>query len=74
MSITDYVVFNPGINGKRGTADFDEDGYKFMFCVEPAIAVGCYTVKPLETFTGTQTITYKKDDSILLNQDICYIE
>ena len=69
-SITDYVVFNPGINGKRGTADFDEDGYKYMFCVEPAIAVGNYTVNPLETWTGSQTISYKKYDSYIKNDKL----
>ena len=34
------VVFNPWVDGKRGSKgpDFDDDGYKFMFCVEPAVA------------------------------------
>jgi len=34
------VVFNPWKEGKRGPAhpDFDDDGYKYMICVEPAVA------------------------------------
>lgn len=36
----DFVVFNPGLDGKRGAKgpDFDDDGYKAMVCVEPAVA------------------------------------
>jgi len=34
------VIFNPWKEGKRGPAhpDFDDDGYKYMICVEPAVA------------------------------------
>jgi D-hexose-6-phosphate mutarotase len=62
VNITDYVVFNPGINGKRGAAapDFDDDGYNYMFCVEPAIAVGAFKLEPLQTFSGRQTITSRR--------------
>ena len=63
-NITDYVVFNPGINGKRGAAaqDFDDDGYKYMFCVEPAIAVGTFKLNPSTSWSGSQKITYKRCD------------
>ena len=58
VNITDYVVFNPGINGKRGAAapDFDDDGYNYMFCVEPAIAVGTCKLEPLQSWSGKQII------------------
>lgn len=36
----DVVIFNPWLEGKKGDKgpDFDDDGYKYMICVEPTIA------------------------------------
>lgn len=63
VNISDFVVFNPGINGKRGAAanDFDDEGYQVMLCVEPAIAVGTYKLDPLSSWSGSQKIEYKRN-------------
>ena len=48
---TNTVVFNPWKEGKLGPAhpDFDDDGYKYMICVEPAVAKPS---EPVELATG----------------------
>lgn len=54
-----WVVFNPWKEGKRGPShpDFDDDGHRFMFCVEPAIANHKQiTVKPLSSWEGEQFV------------------
>lgn len=47
----DFVVFNPGVDGKRGARgpDFDDDGYKFMVCLEPAVVSA-----PVEVAAGAE--------------------
>lgn len=51
------VVFNPWREGKRGDRgpDFDDDGYKHMVCVEPAVALPSPPVELAEgeTWTGS---------------------
>jgi len=58
-SFPDTVVFNPWEEGKKGDKhpDFDDDGYMYLLCVEPAIAAEPLTLKPGETFMGEQRIT-----------------
>lgn len=47
----DFVVFNPWVDGKRGAKgpDFDDDGYKFMVCLEPAVVSA-----PVEVAVGAE--------------------
>jgi len=54
-----WVVFNPWIEGKKGDKgpDFDDDGYKHMVCLEPAIATEAVIVAPGECWVGTQLIS-----------------
>merc|ERR1719503_468552 len=52
------VIFNPWIEGKKGDKgpDYDDDGYKYAICVEPAAAKQVLNVAPNETWTGFQDI------------------
>lgn len=54
----DTVIFNPWENGKRGDKgpDFDDDGFNFMLCVEPAIATAPKQLAPGESWMGSQKI------------------
>jgi D-hexose-6-phosphate mutarotase len=47
----DFVVFHPGLDGKRGDKgpDFDDEGYKVMVCLEPTVAA-----KPVELPAGSE--------------------
>lgn len=54
----DAVVWNPWVAKAKGMADFGDDEYKEMVCVEPAIAAsGPVILAPGETWVGTQHIT-----------------
>ena len=60
----DTVVFNPWVEGKRGPTrgpDFDDDGYHYMLCVEPAVARdrGPVALAAGESWAGKQTITIR---------------
>lgn len=54
-----WVVFNPWVEGKKGDRgpDFDDDGYNFMLCLEPAIAIAPVVLPPSNSWMGTQLIT-----------------
>lgn len=54
-----WVVFNPWVEGKRGDKgpDFDDDGYKHMICLEPAVATDAVTVSPGQSWVGTQHLS-----------------
>jgi len=54
----DFVVFNPGLDGKRGDKgpDFDDDGYKSMVCLEPAVAVAPVVLRPGGEWVGSCVI------------------
>ena len=45
--------------GAAAGLDFDEDGYQYMFCIEPTIGQGAKPIKlaPGEQFVGTQAIS-----------------
>ena len=63
-SYRDTVVFNPWVEGKRGPTrgpDFDDDGYHYMLCVEPAVARdrGPVALAAGESWAGKQTITIR---------------
>ena len=55
----DYVIFNPWIEGKKDSKgpDFDNDGYRYMLCVEPAIGVNNITLKKNESWNSKYKIT-----------------
>ena len=59
-SFTDFVVFNPWKEGKRGSKgpDFDDEGYRHMICVEPAVAGGTCVLNSGEEWVGSQTISF----------------
>jgi D-hexose-6-phosphate mutarotase len=57
----DAVVWNPWTEKARALADFGDDEYKCMVCVEPANAAtylsgGSVEVAPACTWAGTQSI------------------
>lgn len=59
-SWTDTTVYNPYLGDKQGPSfpDFDDDGYKYTICCEPTLSgKHSVTLKPKETWLGTQTIT-----------------
>jgi glucose-6-phosphate 1-epimerase len=55
----EWVVFNPWVEGKRGDKgpDFDDDGYKYMVCLEPAVATEPVTVLPGKSWVGSQLLS-----------------
>ena len=60
----DTVVFNPWVEGKRGPTrgpDFDDDGFHYMLCVEPAVAAdrGPVSLAAGEIWAGGQAITVR---------------
>lgn len=57
-SFVDTVVFNPWEIGKKGPQhpDFDDDGFNYMICVEPAIASREIVLGPNDVWEGTQLI------------------
>ena len=61
-SWTNWVIFNPWIEGKKGAKapDFDDEGYKYMVCVEPAVAVEPILLRGLETWQAVLTLSVKK--------------
>jgi D-hexose-6-phosphate mutarotase len=55
---TDLVVWNPGPQVAASLEDFDDDGYRRMVCIEPAIALDHrLRLAPGRTFAIGQTIT-----------------
>eukprot|EP00442_Polarella_glacialis_P028879 CAMPEP_0115164728 /NCGR_PEP_ID=MMETSP0227-20121206/73193_1 /TAXON_ID=89957 /ORGANISM="Polarella glacialis, Strain CCMP 1383" /LENGTH=228 /DNA_ID=CAMNT_0002577111 /DNA_START=214 /DNA_END=900 /DNA_ORIENTATION=+ len=58
-SWTDTVVFNPWEDGKKGDKglDFDDDGYNYLICVEPAVtAHHKQEMPPGASWSGFQNI------------------
>jgi len=55
---TDTVVFNPWEKGKKGAKgpDFDDDGYKYLLCLEPAVAKEQITLEPGADWIGWQEL------------------
>lgn len=54
---TDLVVWNPGSSVATAMADFDDDGYERMVCIEPAIALDRrFRLDPGDTLALGQTI------------------
>lgn len=51
----DFVVFNPGLDGKRGEKgpDFDDEGYRVMVCLEPAVAAAPVELEPQGEWVGS---------------------
>ena len=52
----DTVVFNPWEEGKKGAKgpDFDDDGYNYMLCIEPAVSTVPRVLAPGETWCGVK--------------------
>eukprot|EP00798_Chlamydomonas_sp_ICE-L_P023250 gene23250-30475_t len=56
-NLPDAVVWNPWIEKAKGMADFGDEEYKDMVCVETALAgSGAVTVGPGESWEASQTI------------------
>jgi D-hexose-6-phosphate mutarotase len=56
-----WVVFNPWIDGKKGEKgpDFDDDGYKYSVCIEPAVAESPVVLKEAERWRGSMVLNLK---------------
>ncbi len=50
-------MWNPWIEKAKAMADFDDDGYKRMVCIEPGFVCKPYTLKSMQSVTMSQTIT-----------------
>eukprot|EP00878_Enallax_costatus_P002464 GHUV01002644.1.p2 GENE.GHUV01002644.1~~GHUV01002644.1.p2 ORF type:complete len:282 (+),score=70.65 GHUV01002644.1:245-1090(+) len=56
----DAVVWNPWVDKAHSMADFGDEEYKEMLCIEPAVAKsGAMKLAPGESWTGTQKLVYK---------------
>lgn len=56
---SDFVIWNPWINKSKGMADFDDQEYTSMICVEPGLVSEWHYAQPGETWTLEQTIEKK---------------
>lgn len=57
----DAVVWNPWTDKAKGMADFGDDEYKEMICVEAAVAKsGPVEIGPGASWVGTQVLTHSK--------------
>lgn len=53
---SDVVLWNPWIEKSKSMADFDDEEYHQMVCVEPGTVIDPIVIKPDQSWTGTQTI------------------
>ena len=61
---TDLVVWNPGPTVAASLGDFDDDGYRQMICIEPALALkNRQRLAPGESMAVGQTIRWARDDT-----------
>jgi D-hexose-6-phosphate mutarotase len=61
---TDLVVWNPGPTVAASLGDFDDDGYRQMICIEPALALGNrQRLAPGESIAVGQRIRWARDDT-----------
>jgi len=49
-------VWNPWAEKAKGMADFDDDGYQQMICIEPGLVSGFHTLSPGQAFSLIQEI------------------
>lgn len=56
QGFTDTVVWNPGPEKASALADFPDDDWRHMLCVEAACAGHAVTVGPGQTWTGMQEL------------------
>ena len=59
QGIADAVVWNPGAALSQKLADMDDDGYRYMVCVEAAAIASPIILRPGETWQGTQVLVVK---------------
>lgn len=58
--LPDAVVWNPWVAKAAAMADFGDDEYRTMLCIEPAVAgSGAVTLQPGAKWTGSQTLTLR---------------
>lgn len=57
-SFPDTVIYNPWEEGKKGEKgpDFDDDGFNYTICIEPAVAAEPMVVEAGATWSGGQLI------------------
>lgn len=61
VGFPDAVVWNPWVDKSKAMADFGDDEYKVMLCIEPAVAgSGTVTLGPGESWSAQQTIAVSK--------------
>ncbi|GAA97933.1 uncharacterized protein L969DRAFT_19270 [Mixia osmundae IAM 14324] len=56
--LQDVVVWNPAAKVSDGMADMEPNGWQRFICVEPGCIASKVMLKPGESWTGSQTITY----------------
>ena len=58
-SFINTVVWNPWVEGKKGSKgpDFDDDGYNTMVCIEPVVSTTPITLKPGDKWEGSKVMT-----------------
>lgn len=57
----DAVVWNPWVDKSRAMADFGDEEYKEMLCIEPAMALsGPYSLAAGAEWSGTQELSYTR--------------
>lgn len=57
----DAVVWNPWVEKAKAMADFGDDEYREMVCVEPAVAAsGPVVLQPGEAWSGKQVLCCKE--------------
>lgn len=54
--LPDLVVWNPWVEKARALADFGDEEYREMICLEAGKIITPQELKPSETWTGSQTI------------------
>lgn len=58
-SFNDVVVWNPWVEKAKAMADFDDDEYKSMLCVEIGTVNEFIQLKPGKSWSGSQTLSAK---------------
>jgi glucose-6-phosphate 1-epimerase len=56
QGFSDTVLWNPGARLSQRLPDMDDDGYKYMVCVEAAVIAAPITLAPSQQWQGIQIL------------------